>query len=75
MTYLEGQFEIEKAYVAYFGARITSGGYKQRVGNVWMGDGRVLTEEEILEDELQTMRSHIKIMGDLLNKMNEETND
>jgi len=72
MTYLEGQFEIEKAYVAYFQARIQSGAYKARVGHAWRGlstEQTPLTLDEILDDELETMHRHIDRMNELLEAM------
>jgi hypothetical protein len=41
--------------------RIATGLYKQHVGRVRDGAGRVLTEEELLADEVTTMRRHIEL--------------
>lgn len=62
------------AYVVYFNARIQSGAYKTR--QVFKGghNGPQLTEQELLEDELKTMLTHINRMNEAIDEMCKEEN-
>ena len=74
MDTLEAELKREEAYVTWFHARIVSGYYKQRLGNVWHGAGEkkpenLFTEEELLKDEIDTMNRHIQKMNEVLDLM------
>jgi len=68
VEYLDGQMEVTKGYIAYFHARIVSGAYKERVGHVFHGTlgENPFTEEEVLQDEIETMHRHIKRLKELI---------
>ena len=67
--YLDGQFQRAQAYVLYFHARIVSGAYKLRLGKVFHGlSNCAMTEEELLQDELDTMNRHIQHMTEIMNE-------
>lgn len=72
MKYLDGEFSRAQAYVLYFHARIVSGVYKQRLGQVFHGSAsdpkNAFTEEELLADEVDTMNRHIMHMTEIINK-------
>ena len=68
----KAQLMVEAAYVQYFQARIVSGVYKTReVYHGGYGDpNRVrLSEQELLEDELNTMHAHIRRMNEIIEVM------
>lgn len=71
LAVLQAQVITEQSYVAYFDARIKSGAYKDR--KVWHGLQRVpenlYSEKELLNDELNTMYTHIKRMHELTESM------
>lgn len=73
---LKGQMAVEQAYITYFQVRIQSGVYKTRIrhktseasmiNGVWTFTGPLCSEQELLEDEINTMHRHIKRMNDLV---------
>ena len=64
---LEAQMKECELYAMWWHARIVSGEYKQR--QMERGDHTPLTEEENLEDAINTMRAHLHRYSDLLNKL------
>lgn len=64
---LAGLIAMRQSYVIYYQTRILAGVYKDR--QVVRGDGTKLSEEELLEDEMQTMLQHIRIIADLTDAM------
>lgn len=55
------QMMIHQAYVTHFQTRILSGAYKSRTVQ-----GRLMTESQLLHDELETQLNHIKRMNDCM---------
>lgn len=61
--YPEMQFEVRKMYAMLWHAKITSGAYKLR--ELYHGtSGPEFTDEEKLEDALDTMKRHIELMNE-----------
>jgi hypothetical protein len=70
MTILEGQILQCQAYVNWYQTRILSGVYKSRIVRRGSADSQghiILSERELLEDEINTMHRHIEIMGECIN--------
>jgi len=71
MTYREGQIVSTQAQLLRSHAEITSGAYKLR--NVQRGtiDGewRDMSEDELLQDSMQTMQCHIDRLNALVDKL------
>jgi hypothetical protein len=66
---LKAQITVAQSYVTYYDARIRTGVYKSRKVHHGGFDGPLLTEEELLKDEIQTMHRHIHRMNDLIDGM------
>lgn len=74
MTYLEGQIEATKARITYWQTSIVSGHYKTR--KIYHGTAidpsKLLTQEELLTDAMSILESHMRFMGDLIEKLSSE---
>ena len=62
---VKNQFALEQsriflAYAQYYATRIQSKVYLNRLGKVKQATGVEFTEQEILNDEIQTMHRHIR---------------
>lgn len=78
---LKAQIAVEQCYVAYFDARIKAGAYKSRIvhktsESVFIHGqhcftGPIMTEQELLNDELNTMLRHIHRMNELIESMHD----
>lgn len=70
ITLLQAQLAQRQAYVTYYDARIRTGVYKSRIVHHGGMNGPLLTEEELLQDEMATMLQHIRLMQDIIDEMN-----
>jgi len=77
MTYLEGQIESRKAWIAYWQTVILSGAYKSR--KVYHGFGTdeelEFTEEEKLQDALDTLKRHTELLAELIEHLVEQNEE
>jgi hypothetical protein len=78
---LKAQIISKQCYITYFDARIKSGAYKTRIVHKTMDSaiidgkhtftGPLMTEAELLNDELQTMLRHIHQMNELIESIHD----
>ncbi len=69
MTYLEGQIEVTKGYIAYWQAVIVSGGYRLRKIYHRLEEGGPevpLTDDQLLADAQGTLMRHVQRLGELV---------
>ena len=66
---LELQMQMSLARAAHFNTRVLSGVYKTRKVHQGGHDGPLLTEAQLLEDEVGTADSHMQTAQDVLDKM------
>ena len=59
------QLMVLQARVTYHQTRILSGMYKNREVRIGGSEGRFLTEDELLNDEIAIMKRHIQVMQDI----------
>jgi len=71
MTYLEGQIESRKAWIAYWQTVILSGAYKSK--KIYHGFGTPeeaeFTDEEKLQDALDTLKRHTELLAELIENL------
>lgn len=62
---IDGQIAKAQAYVAYWAAMANSGAYKNRIMRHGGSDGDELTEQEKLQDCMETILVHIRRIEEL----------
>jgi hypothetical protein len=69
---IEHQMKMHELYAHLYMTKAITGEYKKRVGNVTRGDGHVLTDQEVLEDTIQTAHNHIRHYLDCADSLSEQ---
>lgn len=69
------QLLVLQTRVIFQQTKILSGSYKTRDVRIGGSDGRVLTEAELLNDEIKTMKRHIEHMQEIQEALIPSEND
>ena len=69
ITYLTLQMRLSISRAEHFNARALTGVYKKRVVHKGGFDGPLLTEEELLQDEIKTADTHLYMAQECLDEI------